>query len=293
MRSSPRNPGSTNITLAKWRCSDDFRREQAKDAARADQPGIPQQSRRRAPPRRGDGASSYRDGEEIPLHIHQRGQLIHAVAGVMRIETADAAWIVPPALALWMPPAYPARHGDARASGDAHGLYRPGRVRRSADIADTCRDRRAAARADPGRSGRAARLRRSRPRRTDRAADPGRTRAACRTANCRSRCRATRVRCASPAPCSPDPDTARSRSMGGVRAAPAAARWRGCSARKPASAFANGARACARSTASRGCHRVEPVGVIAASVGYASPSAFTAMVRRNFGEPPRRLMRAQ
>lgn len=54
-------------------------------------------------------AKTFADGEEIPLHIHRRGQLIHAVAGTMRIETADAAWIVPPALALWMPPACP--HG--------------------------------------------------------------------------------------------------------------------------------------------------------------------------------------
>ena len=54
-------------------------------------------------------AKSWRDGDEIPFHIHRRGQLIHAVSGVMRIETETAAWIVPPALALWMPPAYP--HG--------------------------------------------------------------------------------------------------------------------------------------------------------------------------------------
>ncbi|GIK81882.1 MAG: helix-turn-helix transcriptional regulator [Pseudorhodoplanes sp.] len=52
-------------------------------------------------------ARAWNDGDEIPLHIHRRGQLIHAVRGVMRIETADAAWIVPPALALWMPPQYP------------------------------------------------------------------------------------------------------------------------------------------------------------------------------------------
>lgn len=52
-------------------------------------------------------ARSWNDGDHIPLHIHRRGQLIYAVAGIMRIETADAAWIVPPALALWMPPEYP------------------------------------------------------------------------------------------------------------------------------------------------------------------------------------------
>ncbi|MBZ0149415.1 MAG: AraC family transcriptional regulator, partial [Pseudorhodoplanes sp.] len=45
-------------------------------------------------------AKSWRDGDEIPFHIHRRGQLIHAVRGVMRIESEHAAWIVPPALAL-------------------------------------------------------------------------------------------------------------------------------------------------------------------------------------------------
>ena len=54
-------------------------------------------------------ARTYASDQEIPQHIHKRGQLIHAVSGTMRIETAQAAWIVPPALALWMPPAYP--HG--------------------------------------------------------------------------------------------------------------------------------------------------------------------------------------
>jgi AraC-like DNA-binding protein len=43
-------------------------------------------------------------GHTIPLHMHRRGQLLHAVAGIMRVETADAAWIVPPARALWLPP---------------------------------------------------------------------------------------------------------------------------------------------------------------------------------------------
>ena len=56
-------------------------------------------------------AKTYPDGDRIPLHLHKRGQLIHAIHGTMKVETADAAWIVPPALALWMPPAFP--HGMA------------------------------------------------------------------------------------------------------------------------------------------------------------------------------------
>jgi AraC-like DNA-binding protein len=46
-------------------------------------------------------------GHRIPLHLHRRGQLLHAVSGIMRVETAAAAWIVPPARALWLPPEWP------------------------------------------------------------------------------------------------------------------------------------------------------------------------------------------
>ena len=33
-------------------------------------------------------AKTYPDGGQIPLHIHKRGQLIHAVSGTMKVETA-------------------------------------------------------------------------------------------------------------------------------------------------------------------------------------------------------------
>jgi len=52
-------------------------------------------------------AKAWNDGDAIPLHIHRRGQLIHAMTGIMRVETETAAWIVSPALALWMPPQHP------------------------------------------------------------------------------------------------------------------------------------------------------------------------------------------
>ena len=52
-------------------------------------------------------AKTWTAGEHIPLHMHRRGQLLHAVTGVMRVETAQAAWIVPPARALWLPPQLP------------------------------------------------------------------------------------------------------------------------------------------------------------------------------------------
>jgi len=46
-------------------------------------------------------------GHRIPFHIHRRGQLLHAVSGIMRVETAQAAWAVPPARGLWLPPQWP------------------------------------------------------------------------------------------------------------------------------------------------------------------------------------------
>jgi AraC-like DNA-binding protein len=52
-------------------------------------------------------AKTWLIAEHIPLHIHRRGQLLHAESGVMRVETAEAAWIVPPARALWLPPELP------------------------------------------------------------------------------------------------------------------------------------------------------------------------------------------
>jgi AraC-like DNA-binding protein len=54
-------------------------------------------------------ARSFADGAATPLHTHRRGQLLHAVLGIMRVETAAATWLIPPARALWMPPGLPHR----------------------------------------------------------------------------------------------------------------------------------------------------------------------------------------
>jgi AraC-like DNA-binding protein len=52
-------------------------------------------------------ARAWTLGEHIPLHIHRRAQLLHATTGIMRVETEAAAWIVPPARALWLPAELP------------------------------------------------------------------------------------------------------------------------------------------------------------------------------------------
>jgi AraC-like DNA-binding protein len=41
---------------------------------------------------------------EIAWHSHPRFQLIYAARGVMTVDTKDATWVVPPQRAVWMPP---------------------------------------------------------------------------------------------------------------------------------------------------------------------------------------------
>lgn len=46
----------------------------------------------------------YPDGHRLPPHRHPRGQLVHAVSGVMELATRDRIWLIPPGQALWVPP---------------------------------------------------------------------------------------------------------------------------------------------------------------------------------------------
>jgi AraC-like DNA-binding protein len=43
-------------------------------------------------------------GHHIPPHSHERGQVIFATTGVMRVTTEHGTWVVPPQRALWIPP---------------------------------------------------------------------------------------------------------------------------------------------------------------------------------------------
>lgn len=62
-------------------------------------------------------AADYTHGYVTPWHTHRRAQLIHAVAGVMAVMTADSQWVVPPTRAIWMP------------GGTAHRVRMIGEVR--------------------------------------------------------------------------------------------------------------------------------------------------------------------
>lgn len=54
---------------------------------------------------------------EIDWHSHPRFQLIFAVRGVMSVDTRDATWVVPPQRAVWMPPNTAHR---IRTAGEVH-----------------------------------------------------------------------------------------------------------------------------------------------------------------------------
>jgi len=48
-------------------------------------------------------ATDYPEGHVVDWHVHARGQLVYAVHGVMMVATDGGRWIVPPTRAIWMP----------------------------------------------------------------------------------------------------------------------------------------------------------------------------------------------
>lgn len=49
----------------------------------------------------------YPAGHVIPLHFHDRDQLVYASRGVMTVRTRDGTWVVPPHRAVWIPAEIP------------------------------------------------------------------------------------------------------------------------------------------------------------------------------------------
>lgn len=47
----------------------------------------------------------YPAGHVIPLHFHDRDQLVYATHGVMTVRTAEGTWVVPTHRAVWIPAA--------------------------------------------------------------------------------------------------------------------------------------------------------------------------------------------
>jgi hypothetical protein len=52
-------------------------------------------------------AHDYPAGYLIERHQHDRAQLIHASSGIMRVDTPNGIWVVPPMRAIWVPPQVP------------------------------------------------------------------------------------------------------------------------------------------------------------------------------------------
>jgi AraC-like DNA-binding protein/quercetin dioxygenase-like cupin family protein len=221
-------------------------------------------------------------GHAIPLHMHRRGQVLHATSGIMRVETAQAAWILPPARALWLPPERPhsvtmRSHVEMRtvyiAPAACAGLpQHPALV----EISGLLRELILALLEEPadydenGRGGIVARLML-----TELARLPER-------------------RLAVPMPRDPralldnssvDHDLDRWADAAGASRRTLARLFRS----ETGLSFSEWR---ARLRAIDGLARLADgasVAETAASVGYASPSAFTAMIRRTLGDPPRRL----
>ena len=80
-------------------------------------------------------AKSFEDGHLIAAHRHDRAQLVYAVSGVMTIDAAAGTWLVPPDRALWIPAGV--LH-EIRVSGrlDMRTLYL--RADASAHLPDDC-----------------------------------------------------------------------------------------------------------------------------------------------------------
>lgn len=52
-------------------------------------------------------AQDYSAGHVIPVHFHDRDQLVYASRGVMTVRTRDGTWVVPPHRAVWIPAGIP------------------------------------------------------------------------------------------------------------------------------------------------------------------------------------------
>jgi AraC-like DNA-binding protein/quercetin dioxygenase-like cupin family protein len=49
-------------------------------------------------------AIDYADGFSNAPHSHPRAQLLFAMSGIMKVNTGEGTWVVPPSRAVWIPP---------------------------------------------------------------------------------------------------------------------------------------------------------------------------------------------
>ncbi|STW79683.1 transcriptional regulator [Klebsiella michiganensis] len=75
-------------------------------------------------------AHDYAHGDSEPWHQHDCAQLLHILSGVVRVETAQGYWIVPPGRGVWLPAGTPHTLRVTGVAGRANPVYRspcPGR----------------------------------------------------------------------------------------------------------------------------------------------------------------------
>jgi len=104
------------LYLAQSRCHAKFHRISAKDVIVNQMP--PKKSLRMTPRKTrstdpedyqdlpqtiGVMSKSFVDGSVVPLHSHERDQLLYGISGIMRLRTEAEAWIVPPDGAVYIP----------------------------------------------------------------------------------------------------------------------------------------------------------------------------------------------
>lgn len=52
-------------------------------------------------------ARDYAAGHVVPLHFHDRDQLVYASSGVMTVRASESTWVVPTQRAVWIPATLP------------------------------------------------------------------------------------------------------------------------------------------------------------------------------------------
>jgi AraC-like DNA-binding protein len=75
-------------------------------------------------------AHSYSSGHQVPLHFHDRDQLVFASSGVMTVQTETGSWVVPVHRAVWIPERIP-HMIDMSGTVDMRTLYFRPRLARS------------------------------------------------------------------------------------------------------------------------------------------------------------------
>ncbi|WP_372056982.1 helix-turn-helix transcriptional regulator [Tistrella mobilis] len=65
--------------------------------------------------------TDYPHGQRLPPHTHRRAQFLYGMTGLMEVETADGAWVVPPHAGVWIPAG--ARHAVRMVGVATRSLY--------------------------------------------------------------------------------------------------------------------------------------------------------------------------